>query len=376
MRKDFAELRRSIVDLDDYTLSTDDVQALLTFLPNQEELTKVREYAGDRTKLDRPEQFFLELESVPQLVPRVEFWYFSRTFNDRVSGFLPDVKALANGLNQAYTSTKFKKILELVLAIGNYLNGGTANGRAYGFKIEGVIKLADTKAADGKQSLLHFIYNQLKAKYPDLLDWWTELSDVPKASNVSSITVRDESGVIRTGLKKIQAAYDSLSEQDGILDDPLQGPYVRKMKLFLQESQEKAAELDAAVERVNTEFATLCKKFGEDPEAFKWEEFFPLLIRFSNGFEVARKDIETVKKPTGGRVGGRRPGLVGHAAHPAAAPAEGAAAPAAGESGPVAFARKQSMRKARSIRRMQQDKVAASKTNLNQLLDMVNKMKA
>jgi len=38
-------------------------------------------------------------------------------------------------------SQKLRKILEVVLALGNYLNGGTNRGGAYGFKVSFLVKV-------------------------------------------------------------------------------------------------------------------------------------------------------------------------------------------------------------------------------------------
>ena len=38
-------------------------------------------------------------------------------------------------------SKKFRGVLEVVLAVGNYINGGTHRGAAYGFKLDALTKL-------------------------------------------------------------------------------------------------------------------------------------------------------------------------------------------------------------------------------------------
>ncbi len=43
--------------------------------------------------------------------------------------------------NEVKQSGKFKKVLEVVLALGNYLNGGSFRGAAYGFKLDALNKL-------------------------------------------------------------------------------------------------------------------------------------------------------------------------------------------------------------------------------------------
>ena len=53
--------------------------------------------------------------------------------------------------------SRFKQVLETILALGNYLNGSTSRGGAYGFKLEGLLKLGSVKSVDNKESLLHYL---------------------------------------------------------------------------------------------------------------------------------------------------------------------------------------------------------------------------
>mgnify|MGYP001808277357 CR=1 FL=1 len=48
----------------------------------------------------------------------------------------------------------FKLLIKCTLAIGNYVNGDSARGGAFGFKIDAITKAADIKSADGKETLL------------------------------------------------------------------------------------------------------------------------------------------------------------------------------------------------------------------------------
>lgn len=54
-------------------------------------------------------------------------------------------------------SKKLRKMLELVLAFGNYMNRGQ-RGNASGFKISSLSKIADTKSSVEKRTtLLHYL---------------------------------------------------------------------------------------------------------------------------------------------------------------------------------------------------------------------------
>ncbi len=66
---------------------------------------------------------------------------------------------------EVQTSKKFKGVMEIVLALGNYINGGTYRGGAYGFKLDILTKLQDTKSSDNKTTLLHYLATLIINKY-------------------------------------------------------------------------------------------------------------------------------------------------------------------------------------------------------------------
>lgn len=58
---EFADLKKSIINLDDSVLSLEELLSLKSFIPTPEEINLLNEYKGDIKLLDKPEQFFLEV---------------------------------------------------------------------------------------------------------------------------------------------------------------------------------------------------------------------------------------------------------------------------------------------------------------------------
>lgn len=74
-------------------------------------------------------------------------------------------------------SAHLRCFLELVLALGNVLNGGTSKGCAYGFKLAQLGALADTKATAPdaqKLTLLHYLVTVAERHKPDALKGFLE----------------------------------------------------------------------------------------------------------------------------------------------------------------------------------------------------------
>lgn len=47
--------------------------------------------------------------------------------------------------------------MEVLLVVGNFINGGTFRGDCAGFKMDALIKTLDTKTADNKSHLLMYL---------------------------------------------------------------------------------------------------------------------------------------------------------------------------------------------------------------------------
>ena len=65
--------------------------------------------------------------------------------------------AVLEASKEVYRSRKLKKLLELVLAFGNYMNRGN-RGNASGFKVASLNKIIDTKSSINRNvTLLHYL---------------------------------------------------------------------------------------------------------------------------------------------------------------------------------------------------------------------------
>ncbi len=70
----------------------------------------------------------------------------------------------------------FHKWLEVILLYGNYLNGTSNRGGAYGFKLDTLAKLSEVKSSDNKKTLFYYIVEYIgDTKKDDMFNISTEL---------------------------------------------------------------------------------------------------------------------------------------------------------------------------------------------------------
>lgn len=88
----------------------------------------------------------------------------------RLAELVPRVDTLRRAIVQLSTSSRWKSLLGMILAVGNFVNyHSKARCNAAGIKLESLCTIADTKSVDNKTNLLHFICDTLEQTSPDVL---------------------------------------------------------------------------------------------------------------------------------------------------------------------------------------------------------------
>jgi len=113
-----------------------------------------------------------------------------KKFHGEITEIKQSVEILKTATLQVKNSEKFLKIMEIILNVGNYLNGSKANGQVNGFKLSSLSKLADVKSADNKTNLLDFLVEKIQTKFPDLVSFPNDLTSIKRAfTAVSQIEI-------------------------------------------------------------------------------------------------------------------------------------------------------------------------------------------
>ncbi|CAG8772082.1 11121_t:CDS:2, partial [Funneliformis caledonium] len=129
----------------------------------------------------------------------------------------------------------------LILLLGNYMNGSTHKGGAFGIKISSINKLVDTKAThSSSHTLLHFLSNIVEDKLPHVLQFIDDLKDCGSACRVSQQEMTNEYRIMGTKLNDL-----SVELQKHFTDVELEknDRFPSVMKSFVINSQQKFEEL-------------------------------------------------------------------------------------------------------------------------------------
>ncbi|EHA99507.1 diaphanous-like protein 2, partial [Heterocephalus glaber] len=181
-RMPYEDIKNIILEINEDMLSEALIQNLIKHLPEQKVLNELAQLKNEYDDLCEPEQFGVVMSSVKMLRPRLNSILFKLTFEEHVNNIKPTIIAVTLACEELKKSESFNRLLELILLVGNYMNSGSRNAQSLGFKINFLCKIKDTKSADQKTTLLHFIAEICEENYRDILKFPEELEHVESAS--------------------------------------------------------------------------------------------------------------------------------------------------------------------------------------------------
>ncbi|XP_076094984.1 formin-like protein 3 isoform X3 [Mytilus galloprovincialis] len=283
------EITRAINYIDLKTLSLDMVEILLTILPNDQEVKAFKQYEKDRKPLDMltdEDRFLFQLCKVERLSPKLHIMSFIGNFYDTIHNLVPQVNAVIAASMSIRSSQKVKKMLEIILAFGNYMNSAK-RGPVYGFKLQSLDMLMDTKSKDKNVSLMHYLVKTVQERFPDLLTFESELRFLEKAAIVSMENIIVDIHELEKGMEMTKKEYDARKNSRDL-------PVI--LKDFLSNSEEKLKKLQSDQKTAQDAYHRVVEYFGENPRTVAPNTFFSQFVRFVNSFKAALVELDKRRK--------------------------------------------------------------------------------
>ncbi|XP_062388254.1 formin-like protein 1 [Sardina pilchardus] len=266
-------------------LSLDFLELLERFVPSDYELKLLQNYEREGRALEElsdEDQFMMRFGKIPRLAQRITTLTFMGNFPESLKRLQPQLDSIIAASISIKSSTKLKKMLEIILAFGNYMNS-SKRGAAGGFRLQSLDLLLDTKSTDRSQTLLHFIANMVQEKYPDLVSFHTDLKFVDKAALVSLDGVLQDVRGLERGMEVTKKEF--LVQDDN-----------KELKEFVKFNSEKLEALNKDGKAAQEAFVSVVEYFGENPKTTQPSQFFTLFHRFSKAYQVAHQENEQRKK--------------------------------------------------------------------------------
>jgi len=104
---------------------------LLKYVPNKEEIELLNGHSEEYMKFARADRFLYEMSKIPRYEQRITCLFYKKKFHERMNEALPTIEAVLMASKEVSRSRRLRRVLEIVLAFGNYMNKGS-RGNAYG----------------------------------------------------------------------------------------------------------------------------------------------------------------------------------------------------------------------------------------------------
>ncbi|XP_046705110.1 protein diaphanous homolog 2 isoform X3 [Silurus meridionalis] len=284
-RMPYDEIRDVVLEVDEEKLSEALIQNLIKYLPEQKELSSLAELKSEYEELCESEQFGIVMSSVKLLRPRLNGILFKLTFEEQVNNIRPDIMNVTFACEEVKKSEGFSRLLELVLLVGNYMNAGSRNAQTFGFNINFLCKLRDTKSTDQNSTLMHFLAEKSEEMYPEILKFPDELAHVENASKVSAQILKASLDTMEHQIKRLENDIQNFPKTDDKQDK-----FVEKMSGFSKYSREQYEKLSTMHKNMQKLYESLGSYFAYDPHSISIEDFFGDLANFRSCFMEAVKE--------------------------------------------------------------------------------------
>lgn len=297
MRKTPKEIVKIVIDLDPLALTHELTLTLLNNCPTKEEISAVTHFDKPEN-LDAAGMFFLALSEIPRLKERLDCHDIAFRWDEEASVLKASIDTLMNAtIEMKQSEPALKKLLQIVLAVGNFLNGGTPRGQAYGVKLEVLLKLANVKGNDG-QSLLHFIAEEASLKSPEILAITSNWSAVWAAAEVSQHQIELDMKALEIQIDKTKRELrEGVPKLVGEKGEFMSQPLKLRLTDFLSRAEPRLSSIKTQMIDADHAVKALMSRYGEggkgDEDATK--AFFETISGFGRSFQQA-VDENTAKK--------------------------------------------------------------------------------
>uniref|UniRef100_M4AC14 Formin homology 2 domain containing 1 n=1 Tax=Xiphophorus maculatus TaxID=8083 RepID=M4AC14_XIPMA len=284
-------IKNAILSFDDYAISKEGVEKILTMIPTEEEKQKIQEaqLANPDLPLGTAEQFLLTLASISALNPRLQLWAFKLNYEVLEKEIAEPLFDLKLGMEQLASNQTFRRILATLLAIGNFLNSSNAKG----FELSYLEKVVEVKDTVHRHSLLHHTCSLLEDNYPQSSDVYSEIPAITRSAKVDFDLLAENLVQLE---RRCKASWENLKlvakhESKAVLKN--------KMTEFLRDCTQRVKILKVVHRRVINRFHSFLLFLGQPSFSVrdvKVTSFCRIISEFALEYRTTRERVLTIRR--------------------------------------------------------------------------------
>ncbi|XP_043959211.1 FH1/FH2 domain-containing protein 1 isoform X2 [Gambusia affinis] len=284
-------IKNAILSFDEYAISKEGVEKILTMIPTEEEKQKIQEaqLLNPDLPLGTAEQFLLTLASISALNPRLQLWAFKLNYEVLEKEIAEPLFDLKLGMEQLASNQTFRRILATLLAIGNFLNSSNAKG----FELSYLEKVVEVKDTVHRHSLLHHTCTLLEDNYPQSSDVYSEIPAITRSAKVDFDLLAENLVQLE---RRCKASWENLKlvakhESKAVLKN--------KMTEFLRDCTQRIKILKVVNRRVINRFHSFLLFLGQPSFSVrdvKVTSFCRIISEFALEYRTTRERVLTIRR--------------------------------------------------------------------------------
>ncbi|XP_043411659.1 formin-1 isoform X1 [Prionailurus bengalensis] len=242
------DIQQAIFNVDDSVVDLETLAALYENRAQEDELVKIRKYYETSKEeelklLDKPEQFLHELAQIPNFAERAQCIIFRSVFSESITSLHRKVEIITRASKGLLHMKSVKDILALILAFGNYMNGGNrTRGQADGYSLEILPKLKDVKSRDNGINLVDYVVKYYLRYYDQEAGTEKSIFPLPEPQDfflASQVKFED----LIKDLRKLKRQLEASEKQMMVVCRESPKEYLQPFKDKLEEFFQKGREL-------------------------------------------------------------------------------------------------------------------------------------
>ncbi|XP_021184368.3 disheveled-associated activator of morphogenesis 1 isoform X4 [Helicoverpa armigera] len=287
------EICRAILRMDSgEQLPIDMVEQLVKFTPSAEEAALLEEHQDELDSMARADRFLYEISKIPHYSQRVRLLLFKKKFSGAAAEATARACVVLRAARDMPRSRRLRALLEIVLALGNYMNRG-ARGNASGFRLTSLNKLADTKSSVSRNTtLLHYLVEMLESQFKDILLLEEDLPHVRAAAKVCVEQLERDVAALRAGLRDVAR---ELEYHAALPARPQQDMFLPVMREFHAHAVCSFTQLEDLFHDMKSRLEACAHAFGEEASASP-EQLFGALDAFLTQLGDARAECDAARR--------------------------------------------------------------------------------
>ncbi|KAL7495540.1 hypothetical protein ACHAWT_005507 [Skeletonema menzelii] len=322
LKIEFSALADMVAEMDSGNFDDTQLKALREFLPTKDERAAIDQYIKQASATEESlnaaindfctcEKYMYAMMKVDMADEKFECMLFKYQFDHKLNELMNSVTTLISACEEVQKSVRLRKLMAMILMLGNQINTGGSGSMAHGFTLDALLKLDEAKAFDKKTSVLQYLVKLVKGNEPDLLNVHEEMPSIGPAESVVVETLVSELKELNdqlqkvkstattegtkmrentpspTGLEKLRQQRTKIKDVDGVnMYNQTETIHLTIMEKFVVYAEKCTKEAFSRIDEVQENFKGVLAYFGENP-TMSSSDFFGTLNKFVAAFDAA-----------------------------------------------------------------------------------------